>query len=505
MKKSLICMISLICLFGMVFPAACQSGPKTNAEGQLIASNGYRIPNVPEEPIFVGNFAMAGRTTTDRIGTAYVFSGTQISEMDIALLQNDFYYSATIKEVENGLDDWSSAASGYGGSGGFTDKLSMEEMSRLELFMEYNGVDWQELSELYYEEEGADRFLAELNTWWQRLNEVRDEIPALYTYEITLAGLSEENYNAVTRDAEKALEDGIISKNQYENYISGKLKYYTPSQNGGDAVTRAELQIDGKTYSYEIGYIAYKDEFGERFATDETFSGYVYNGLAEGSDKAFGANINDDVLFGEDGKSFTLSFDVMYVFGEQNAAEREYGELTLENLELVTESIPGASVQSIALKYITPLGVEATAAWDGKSEITIPVRNQMQGEDSCRFSIQMTFACDEAVPYDADWGLYGFLSADIDGQTKTVFCASTGFGWPVARIVSLYGRAYYAFAYEGVDIYSMANAIDFGTIGYNSPQNYLHSDFSELIDDGAFYGEGSPFWQEYVVENSYPW
>ena len=72
MKKSLICMISLICLFGMAFPAACQSGPKTNAEGQLIASNGYRIPNVPEEPIFVGNFAMAGRTTTDRIGTAYV-------------------------------------------------------------------------------------------------------------------------------------------------------------------------------------------------------------------------------------------------------------------------------------------------------------------------------------------------------------------------------------------------------------------------------------------------
>ena len=132
------------------------------------------------------------------------------------------------------------------------------------------------------------------------------------------------------------------------------------------------------------------------------------------------------------------------------------------------------------------------------------VRNQMQGEDSCRFSIQMTFACDEAVPYDADWGLYGFLSADIDGQTKTVFCASMGFGWPVARIVSLYGRAYYAFAYEGVDIYSMANAIDFSTIGYNSPQNYLHSDFSELIDD-AFYGEKSPFWQEYVVENSYPW
>ena len=181
MKKSLICMISLICLFGMAFPAACQSGPETNAEGQLIASNGYRIPNVPEEPIFVGNFAMAGRTTTDRIGTAYVFSGTQISEMDIALLQNDFYYSATITEVENGPDDWSSAASGYGASGSFTDKLSMEEMSRLELFMTYNGVDWQELSELYYEEDGKDKFLAELNTWWQRLNEVRDEIPALYT------------------------------------------------------------------------------------------------------------------------------------------------------------------------------------------------------------------------------------------------------------------------------------------------------------------------------------
>ena len=504
MKKSLICMISLICLLGIIFPAACKNGPKTNAEGQLIASNGYRIPNVPEEPIFVGNFAMAGRTTTDRIGTAYVFSGTQISEMDIALLQNDFYYSATIKEVENGLDDWSSAASGYGGSGGFTDKLSMEEMSRLELFMTYNGVDWQELSELYYEEEGADRFLAELNEWWQRLNEVRDEIPALYTYEITLAGLSEENYNAVTQDAAKALEDGIISKNQYENYLSGKLKYYAPSQDGKDAVTQAELQIDGKTYSYEIGSIAYDNVFEERYAADETFSGVLYNGLAEGSDKAFGANINDDVLFGADGKSFTLSFDVMYIFGEQNAAERELDELTLKKLELVMEGV-GASVQSIALKYISPLGVEATAAWDGKSEITIPVRNQMQGEDSCRFSIQMTFACDEAVPYDADWGLYGFLSADIDGQTRTVFCASTGFGWPVARIVSLYGRAYYAFAYEGVDIYSMANAIDFGTIGYSSPQNYLQSDFSELIDDGAFYGEGSPFWQEYVVENSYPW
>ena len=479
MKKSLICMISLICSLGILFLAACQSGPETNAEGQLIASNGYRIPNVPEEPIFVGNFAMAGRTTTDRIGTAYVFSGTQISEMDIALLQNDFYYSATIKEVENGLDDWSSAASGYGGSGGFTDKLSMEEMSRLELFMTYNGVDWQELSELYYEEGGVENFLAELNTWWQRLNEVRDEIPALYTYEITLAGLSEENYNAVTRDAEKALEDGIISKNQYENYISGKLKYYTPSQNGSDAVTQAELQIDGKTYSYEIGSIAYDDVFEERYAADETFSGVLYNGLAEGSDKAFGANINDDVLFGADGKSFTLSFDVMYIFGEQNAAERELDELTLKKLELVTESV-GASAQSIALKYISPLGVEATAAWDGKSEIAIPVRNQMQGEDSCRFSIQMTFACEEAVPYDAYWRLYSFLSADIDGQTKTVFCASTGFGWPVARIVSLYGRAYYAFAYEGVDIYSMANAIDFSTLGYNSPQNYLQSDFRSI-------------------------
>ena len=318
-----------------------------------------------------------------------------------------------------------------------------------------------------------------------------------------MAGLSEENYNALTRDAEKALEDGIISKNQYENYISGKLKYYTPSQNGSDAVTRAELQIDGKTYSYEIGYIAYDDVFEERYAADETFSGLLYNGLAEGGDKAFGANINDDVLFGEDGKSFMLSFDVMYIFGEQNASERELDELTLKKLELVTEGI-GASVQSIALKYITPLGVEATAAWDGKSEIAIPVRNQMQGEDSCRFSIQVTYACEEAVPYDAYWRLYGFLSADIGGQTKTVFCASTGFGWPVARIVSLYGRAYYAFAYEGVDIYSMANAINFSTLGYNSPQNYLQSDFSGYIDD-AFYGERSPFWQEYVVENSYPW
>ena len=362
----------------MLFLAACQSGPKTNAEGQLIASNGDRIPNVPEEPIFVGNFAMAGRTTADRIGMAYIFSGTKISEMDIALLQNDFYYSAAITKVENGPDDWSSGASGYGGSEGFTDKLSMEEMSRLELFMTYNGVNWQELSDLYYEEDGKEKFLAELNTWWQRLNEVRDEIPALYTYEITLAGLSEENYNALTRDAEKALEDGIISKNQYENYISGKLKYYTPSQNGGDAVTRAELQIDGKTYSYEIGYIAYDDVFEERYAADETFSGLLYNGLAEGGDRAFGANINGDVLFGEDGRSFTLSFDVMYIFGEQNASERELDELTLKKLELVTEGV-GASVQSIALKYITPLGVEATAAWDGKSEIAIPVRNQMHG------------------------------------------------------------------------------------------------------------------------------
>ena len=317
MKKILICIIALICSLGMTFLAACKNGPKTNAEGQLIASNGYRIPNVPEEPIFVGNFAMTGRTMSNHIGSVYVFSGTEISDMDIALLQNDFYYSATVTKVENEPDDWSSAASGYGGSGSFTDKLSMEEMSRLELFMEYNGVNWQELSELYYEEDGKDKFLAELNTWWQRLNEVRDEIPALYTYEIALAGLSEENYNAVTRDAAKALEDGIISKNQYENYISGKLKYYTPSQNGSDAVTQAELRIDGKTYSYEIGYIAYDDVFEERYAADETFTGILYNGLAEGSDKAFGANINDDVLFGEDGKSFTLSFDVMYIFGEQ--------------------------------------------------------------------------------------------------------------------------------------------------------------------------------------------
>ena len=352
-------------------------------------------------------------------------------------------------------------------------------MSRPELFMTYNGVDCQELSELYYEEDGKDKFLAELNTWWQRFNEIRDEVPEIYIYHIKLYCETEETYEAVTQDAAKALEDGIISKNQYENYLSGKLKYYAPSQNGNSAVTQAELNIDGEKYIYDIGYIAYKDVFGERFATDETFSGYVYNGLAEGSDKAFGANTGNDVLFGEGGKSFTLSFDVMYIFGEQNASEREFDELTLKKLELVTEGV-GASVQSIAIKYISPLGVEATAAWDGKSEIAIPVRNQMQGEDSCRFSIQMTFACEEAVPYDAYWRLYSFLSADIDGQTKTVFCASTGFGWPVARIVSLYGRAYYAFAYEGVDIYSMANAIDFSTLGYNSPQNYLQSDFRSI-------------------------
>lgn len=504
MKKILICIISLICSLGMTFLAACKNGPKTNAEGHLIASNGYRIPNVPEEPVLIGNVATSRVTEVSNIGSVFMFSGKEIGDMDIALLQNNFYYSATISEVENEIDDWSSTSSGYSGIESFTDRLSMEEMSRLELFMEYNGVDWLELSDMYYEEGGVENFLAELNTWWQRFNEIRDEVPEIYIYHIKLYCETEETYEAVTQDAAKALEDGIISQSEYENYISGRLKYYAPSQNGNSAVTQAELNIDGEKHIYDIGYIAYKDVFGERFATDETFSGYVYNGLAEGTDKAFGANTGNDVLFGEDGKSFTLSFDVMYVFGEQNAAEREYGELTLENLELVTESIPGASVQSIAIKYISPLGVEATAAWDGENDITIPVRNQMQGEDSCRFSIQMTFACDEAVPYDADWGLYGFLSADIDGQTKTVFCASTGFGWPVARIVSLYGRAYYAFAYEGVDIYSMANAIDFSTIGYNSPQNYLQSDFSGFIDD-AFYGEESPFWQEYVVENSYPW
>lgn len=503
MKKILICIIALICSLGMTFLAACKNGPKTNAEGHLIASNGYRIPNVPEEPVLIGNVATSRVTEVSNISSVFMFSGKEISDMDIALLQNNFYYSATISEVENEIDDWSSTSSGYSGIESFTDRLSMEEMSRLELFMEYNGVDWQELSDMYYEEGGVENFLAELNTWWQRFNEIRDEVPEIYIYHIKLYCETEETYEAVTQDAAKALEDGIISQSEYENYISGRLKYYAPSQNGNSAVTQAELNIDGEKYIYDIGYIAYKDVFGERFATDETFSGYVYNGLAEGSDKAFGANTGNDVLFGEDGKSFTLSFDVMYIFGEQNASEREFDELTLKKLELVTESV-GASVQSIAIKYISPLGVEATAAWDGESDITIPVRNQMQGEDSCRFSIQMTFACDEAVPYDADWGLYGFLSADIDGQTKTVFCASTGFGWPVARIVSLYGRAYYAFAYEGVDIYSMANAIDFSTIGYNSPQNYLQSDFSGYIDD-AFYGEESPFWQEYVVENSYPW
>lgn len=470
-------------------------GAHLNGEGELIASNGYRIPNVPEEPVFIGNFAMAGRTTTENIGSAFVFSGEQIEELDITLLQSNFYYSANIVAVENDVDDWSAAASGYGGAESFIDKLSMEEMSRLELFMEYNGVDWRELSDMYYEEDGVEKFLAELNAWWQRFNEVRDEVPELYAYKITLAGLTEEKYRAVTNDAAKALEDGIISQKDYENYVAGSLKYYKPSQGGNTAVTRAELTVDGEKYTYDIGYIAYKDVFEERFATDETFSGFVYNGLAEGSDKAFGA----------DGKSFTLCFDAMYVFGEQNAAEREYGELTLENLELVTESILGASVQSIAVKYISPLGVEATAAWDGQSDITIPVRNQMRGEDSCRFSVQVTFECDKAVPYDAYWDVYGFLSADIDGHAKTVYCASTGFGWPVADIVSLYGRAYYAFAYEGVDIYSMAKAVDFSVVSDGSPQWFLYSDFLLHTDYGAFYGEESPFWQEYVAKNSYPW
>ena len=261
MKKILICIIALICSLGMTFLAACKNGPKTNAEGQLIASNGYRIPNVPEEPVLIGNVATSRVTEVSNIGSVFMFSGKEIGDMDIALLQNNFYYSATISEVENEIDDWSSTSSGYNGIESFTDRLSMEEMSRLELFMEYNGVDWQELSDLYYEEGGVENFLAELNTWWQKFNEIRDEVPEIYIYHIKLYCETEETYEAVTQDAAKALEDGIISQSEYENYISGRLKYYAPSQNGNSAVSQAELNIDGEKYIDDIGYIAYKDVF----------------------------------------------------------------------------------------------------------------------------------------------------------------------------------------------------------------------------------------------------
>lgn len=505
MKQLFYGIISLIFSFGLVFLTACQSGPKINEDGYLIASNGYRIPNVPEEPVLVGNFAMAGQTTTDNIGSVFVFSGKEITDMDITLLQSNFYYSATISEIDSEQNDWSSAASGYSGTESFTDRLSMAEMSRLELFMEYNGVDWQALCDMYYEDGGEEKFLSEMNAWWQRLNEIRDEVPAIYIYQISLSCLTEEKYEAVTQNAAKALEDGIITQNQYDNYISGALKYYAPSQSGQAVVTTAELNVDGEKYSYDIGYIAYNKVFEERYAIDDTFAGLMYNDITEGGDKVFGANINNDVLFGEDGKSFTVYFDAMYLFGGENAIERAYSELTLEKLELVTESIPDVSVKNISIKYISMLGVETAVKWDGKSDITIPVRNQMQGEDACRFSIQVTFECEEAMPYGAKWDVYGFLSANIDGQTRTVYCASTGIGWEVADLCRLYGRAYYAFAFEGIDVYSMSKAIDFSVVNAHSPHNILISNLSQFTDYNTFYGQESQFWREYVVENSYPW
>ena len=430
-----------------VFPlAACKEKPSAT-EGELLPPDAEKaaLPTAPAEPVFYGDCRF--RTELDAYSVSgYLFSGRyyEPSEIVVSLPESFFYYETKVTLVET----------------------EPSETQQLELFMEYNHADWQGLYDLWREEgEGAYREV--LEQWRAVYEEVKDEIPPLYGYRLTVTEVEEWMYDAVTTDPEGAAGMGIPS-DLIEPYLAGKMHYFAPEREQAERLTELVVRFgDGSEETYSFGSFYGRNAFQERMDTG-SISGMGYTGKAG----VFAASFAGIATWA--GSTVTTSVPVTAHLRSESE-EPEYGEMTLEAIETDLSPFPELVRKGIRVRYTMLLGVETTVEWDGASPLTLPIWGNKRGEGST-VTLEFTYQAEVPLP-DYCWEIESFLRFRVGGESICIYLQDRVSNAFVDSLGEKDVSVMYAAAADGVDIFARERILGNVEITTNTP-----------ADDWRFHG-----------------
>lgn len=443
--------------------SACKGGDEPSATRDALsppAAEEAILLTVPEEPLYFGNT----RKTSGVLG--YIVSGEELGaeKIIVTLPDNYFYYQCRVTPLTAIRE-------------GTTDGL--------ELFMEYNGADWQGLYDLWYEEgEGAYREVIE--KWQAVYEEVKDEMTALYGYRVEIVPIEEEFYQSITEDPEQALADRYISQADYDDYRAGRLRYYAPASDEEKDLTELDVDSGDGAERYSFGVWPAKDHFDERMEWDDTFVGKM--------------NLDEIILgasvLGEqewEGRD-TVTINHMTCVHLETGGEREYGELTLKRYECPESQRHGLEIEKIEVRYISLLGVETAVEWDGNSDLTIPIWNYIEGdEDFCRFCIFVTLKGDFLKGSDFNLYLESFLTLGFENKVFSIHAVSSAYE-PKMRGVRSQINEIYAEIVDGVDVGARERILGNTVMNRKSPAGHFMSNEYERSY------KVTTWWQRYVSQ-----
>lgn len=444
--------------------SACKGGDEPSATRDALsppAAEEAILLTVPEEPLYFGNT----RKTSGVLG--YIVSGEELGaeKIIVTLPDNYFYYQCRVTPLTAIRE-------------GTTDGL--------ELFMEYNGADWQGLYDLWYEE-GPGAYAAAIEAWEELYYAVESEIPPLYCYEFQIQEVEEEAYRCVTEDPEQALADQILWQETYELYKAGNLRYYTPTSEEEKVLTKAEIDFGDRTEVYEFGGIYVKSYLDQRWEEDENFEGFAYS-----DDMTYigVSNTGEEEWEGRD----TVTINHMTCVHLETGGEREYGELTLKRYECPESQRHGLEIEKIEVRYISLLGVETAVEWDGNSDLTIPIWNYIEGdEDFCRFCIFVTLKGDFLKGSDFNLYLESFLTLGFENKVFSIHAVSSVYE-PKMRGVRSQINEFYAEIVDGVDVGARERILGNTVMNRKSPAGYFMSNEYERSY------KVTTWWQRYVSQ-----
>ncbi len=394
-------------------------------------------------------FSMAG----------YLFSAEPLdfSQLQLEVVDSFFYYCVSITEMIR----WDMSRTNIDPT---PVRESIKQTDMLELFMEYNNADWSELYELYYDDQSA--YLAKIEEWKARYNEIAEEIPQIYCYYVSMREVTEAYYIDVLSDPQ-----GTLSESGYEQYLAGTLKYYAPQDGSayeeGASVTEVDLSYNGETNRSTFGRYTYTNYFGDQMAIYGEYKfGYAVRlggWLIAGSDQSSNPAIEKD--------TYTCSYMCSISQG-QNAEERKLTTLTLKAIDVFTDSlVSDLEIEKVVVKYVNLLGVTVEQEWDLSTDFSFTARNMTKDDaDLCRFCINVTRKCGETFDVKNDWQFFSVITMECEGEVGYLYC--TNF---IITSKENY-RDYYAGAYEGVDICAREKACGETFGSWNSHSYVTESD-----------------------------
>jgi len=412
--------------------------------------------NLPDEPIiFWKQYQNCYPNTTTKFNSGNapegrIYSKTPIDVTTTKINLNDsfFYYASGLEEVYNYQTDSS-------------------EKAGVELFMEYNGADWEELLNLYNDDK--DKYSEEIENWQTRYEAVKENI-SLYVYKIIIKTIDEVEYNAPT-------ELSTYYKNLYD---SGALKLYAPETDKATTLTTATFYIGDKVITHQFGEYSEKENVDRRFVLN---AGTYNAGVSFKTYKEDG-----NTTFYRDGKSAMGELFIIVYSGEV-AETREWFDVTLKNIVVLDNDF--ITIEPTEVKYISALGVSTSAEWDG-GELTFKARNRTKEDvGDYAFAVYFNINSSHAISSYANVNIYLNVSLSVDGTEGDVFSSAQ-----LPRFNQI-GGEYYAYMVDGVDVLAREKVWGYGTKRMNDAasnwENHIGWEAASVVT----------YWDDYAATGSF--